>query len=254
MPRPFSPVRDDAERDADEQRVQEHLAPARRRGLRAWRSPSSTTAGRPGLRSCRCTHSPKAARAGVGFSPVIDAFISDGSIDPASPLDTPDGDLRLVPDLDRLVVLRDPGRLGVGARRPVPPGRHGLRQLPADVRAGAGRRRARPGHQRPDGDRDGVDGRPRHRRLRACLPRHRLRAEPVPRRGPSTSATCSRAWKPPACASSRSIRSTARLSSRCRWPPQDPGLGGRYQRPGQARHRGGLGAAWAAGLVRARPS
>jgi glutamine synthetase len=50
----------------------------------------------------------KAARNGVGFSPVIDAFTSDGGIDPASPLDQPDGDLRMVPDLDRLVVLRDP--------------------------------------------------------------------------------------------------------------------------------------------------
>jgi glutamine synthetase len=50
----------------------------------------------------------RAARFGVGFSPVIDAFTSDGGIDPASPLDRPDGDLRMVPDLDRLVVLRDP--------------------------------------------------------------------------------------------------------------------------------------------------
>jgi glutamine synthetase len=49
-----------------------------------------------------------AARSGVGFSPVIDAFMSDGGIDAASPLDTPDGDLRMVPDLDQLVVLRDP--------------------------------------------------------------------------------------------------------------------------------------------------
>jgi glutamine synthetase len=50
----------------------------------------------------------RAARSGVGFSPVIDAFTSDGGIDAASPLDRPDGDLRLVPDLDQLVVLRDP--------------------------------------------------------------------------------------------------------------------------------------------------
>jgi glutamine synthetase len=49
-----------------------------------------------------------AARSGLGFSPVIDSFMSDGAIDPASPLDKPDGDLRLVPDLDGLAVLAEP--------------------------------------------------------------------------------------------------------------------------------------------------
>ena len=39
---------------------------------------------------------------------MIDAFTSDGGIDAASPLDTPDGDLRMVPDLDRLAVLPAP--------------------------------------------------------------------------------------------------------------------------------------------------
>jgi glutamine synthetase len=50
----------------------------------------------------------QAARSGVGFSPVIDAFTSVGGIDEESPLAVPDGDLRLVPDLDRLASLAEP--------------------------------------------------------------------------------------------------------------------------------------------------
>ena len=46
-----------------------------------------------------------AARWGVGMSPVFDVFLSDDSITRTAELGSPDGDLRLVPDLDRLVVL-----------------------------------------------------------------------------------------------------------------------------------------------------
>jgi glutamine synthetase len=44
-------------------------------------------------------------RIGVGFSPVSDAFRSDGVIDPAHGLARPDGDLRLVPDLGAMTAL-----------------------------------------------------------------------------------------------------------------------------------------------------
>ncbi len=107
MPRPFSPVRGDAERDADEQRVQEHLGRLGH-GVCGVAITFVDHSGAARIKVVPLHALPKAARSGVGFSPVIDAFISDGSIDPASPLDTPDGDLRLVPDLDQLVVLRDP--------------------------------------------------------------------------------------------------------------------------------------------------
>jgi glutamine synthetase len=50
------------------------------------------------------------ARDGVGFSPVSDAWTVMGVPDPAHPLAVPDGDLRLVPDLDQLLVLE--GRCG----------------------------------------------------------------------------------------------------------------------------------------------
>ncbi len=47
----------------------------------------------------------KAAAWGVGMSPVFDTFVSDDSITSTDVLGGPDGDLRLVPDLDRIVAL-----------------------------------------------------------------------------------------------------------------------------------------------------
>lgn len=44
-------------------------------------------------------------REGVGASPSFDAFLLDDSMAPGSPLATPDGDLRLIPDPARLVAL-----------------------------------------------------------------------------------------------------------------------------------------------------
>ena len=48
---------------------------------------------------------PRAASRGVGMSPVFDTFVSDDSITRTDVLGGPDGDLRLLPDLDRLVAL-----------------------------------------------------------------------------------------------------------------------------------------------------
>ena len=47
----------------------------------------------------------RTAVSGVGMSPVFDTFVSDDSITSTDRLGGPDGDLRLVPDLDRLVPL-----------------------------------------------------------------------------------------------------------------------------------------------------
>jgi glutamine synthetase len=47
----------------------------------------------------------RAARWGVGMSKVFDVFLSDDSITASADVGGPDGDLRLVPDLDRLVAL-----------------------------------------------------------------------------------------------------------------------------------------------------
>jgi glutamine synthetase len=107
MPRPFSRVRDEQERAADERRAQ-----ALERQLAGEVSTVATTfvdlAGAARVKAVPLTGLPRAARSGLGFSPVIDAFDSQGGIDPASPLAKPDGDLRMVPDLDRLAVLPVP--------------------------------------------------------------------------------------------------------------------------------------------------
>jgi glutamine synthetase len=107
LPRPFSHLRGEQERAADAQRA-EVVA----RQLAGSASSIATTfvdhSGAARVKVVPLSGLPRAARSGLGFSPVIDAFISDGSIDPASPLDRPDGDLRLVPDLDGLAVLAEP--------------------------------------------------------------------------------------------------------------------------------------------------
>jgi glutamine synthetase len=107
MPRPFSRKREDTERTADEQRAQ-----VLQRQLADEVSGVAITyvdhSGAARIKVVPLAALAKAARFGVGYSPVIDAFMSDGGIDASSPLDRPDGDLRMVPDLDGLVALRDP--------------------------------------------------------------------------------------------------------------------------------------------------
>jgi glutamine synthetase len=47
----------------------------------------------------------RAARWGVGMSTVFDVFLSNDAMTSTAELGSPDGDLRLVPDLDRIVAL-----------------------------------------------------------------------------------------------------------------------------------------------------
>jgi glutamine synthetase len=107
MPRPFSQYRGEEERAADERRGQ-----ALERQLAGEISGVATTfvdhSGAARVKAVPLTGLARAARSGLGFSPVLDAFDSAGGINAASPLDTPDGDLRMVPDLDRLAVLSAP--------------------------------------------------------------------------------------------------------------------------------------------------
>ncbi len=107
MPRPYSRVRSEAERAADER-----AAHALERRLGGQVSVVAITfvdhSGTARVKAVPLSGLAAAARSGVGFSPVIDAFTSDGGIDAASPLAVPDGDLRMIPDLDRLAVLADP--------------------------------------------------------------------------------------------------------------------------------------------------
>lgn len=107
MPRSFSPVRGQHERTADGERAKEMAFRLQSRA-RAVAITFVDHSGAARVKATPLAGLAAAARTGLGFSPVIDSFRSDGRIDPESPLDKPDGDLRLVPDLDRLVVLADP--------------------------------------------------------------------------------------------------------------------------------------------------
>ncbi len=107
MPRPYSRYRGEDERAADERRAQ-----ALQRQLAEEVSGVATTfidhSGAARVKAVPLAGLAKAARSGLGFSPVIDAFDSQGGINAASPLDRPDGDLRMVPDLDHFAVLPAP--------------------------------------------------------------------------------------------------------------------------------------------------
>jgi glutamine synthetase len=107
MPRPFSQFRDEDQRAADERRAQ-----VLERQLAGEISGVATTfvdhSGAARIKAVPLTGLARAARSGLGFSPVLDAFTSAGGIDGASPLASPEGDLRMVPDLDQLAVLPAP--------------------------------------------------------------------------------------------------------------------------------------------------
>ncbi len=82
LPRPFSQLRGEQERMTDAQRAE---AVARQLAGRA--SSIATTfvdhSGAARVKVVPLSGLARAARSGLGFSPVIDAFLSDGSIDPA---------------------------------------------------------------------------------------------------------------------------------------------------------------------------
>ena len=107
MPRPYSRYRGEDERAADERRAQ-----ALQRQLAEEVSGVATTfidhSGAARVKAVSLAGLARAARSGLGFSPVIDAFDSQGGINADSPLDKPDGDLRMVPDLDHFAVLPAP--------------------------------------------------------------------------------------------------------------------------------------------------
>lgn len=63
------------------------------------------TAGITRIKTVPVARLARAARWGVGMSTVFDVFLSDDLMTSTAQLGSPDGDLRLVPDLDRLVVL-----------------------------------------------------------------------------------------------------------------------------------------------------
>jgi glutamine synthetase len=107
MPRPFSQFRGEDERDADQQRARQ-LQEQHADEVSAVAVTFIDHSGAARVKSVPLERLDGAARNGLGFSPVIDAFDSLGGINPASPLDKPDGDLRMVPDLDSFAALTSP--------------------------------------------------------------------------------------------------------------------------------------------------
>ena len=89
-------------------RVERAVATLPRSGVHGVRGVALTfvdTAGITRVKAVPLARLIRAAVHGVGMSPVFDTFVSDDSITRTDRLGGPDGDLRLVPDLDRLVPL-----------------------------------------------------------------------------------------------------------------------------------------------------
>jgi glutamine synthetase len=77
----------------------------RERGVRGVILSYVDTAGINRVKTVPLSRLDDAVRHGVGMSPVFDTFLADDSITTTDRLGSPDGDLRMRPDLDRLVVL-----------------------------------------------------------------------------------------------------------------------------------------------------
>jgi glutamine synthetase len=93
--------------DPDEQAARaEHLAgKLREDGVRGVVLSYVDTAGISRIKTVPVARLARAARWGVGMSTVFDIFLANDLMTSTAELGSPDGDLRLVPDLDRLVVL-----------------------------------------------------------------------------------------------------------------------------------------------------
>lgn len=87
------------------QRAQALVSELAERGIRTVAVTFVNHAGSVLVKGCPLRRLPLVARDGVGFSPVADAFGATGLIDPLQSLARPDGDLRLVPDLESPAVL-----------------------------------------------------------------------------------------------------------------------------------------------------
>ncbi|QPN60946.1 glutamine synthetase [Synechococcus sp. CBW1002] len=81
------------------------LPELQQRGLRQLAITFVNHGGLPLVKGIPLARLPQVAASGVGFSPVSDGFGATGGIDGLQSLARPDGDLRLIPDLDSLVLL-----------------------------------------------------------------------------------------------------------------------------------------------------
>ncbi|MGB9378092.1 MAG: glutamine synthetase family protein [Mycobacteriales bacterium] len=94
-----------AERAGSVARAKETAAKLHRRGVEGVVLSYVETAGINRIKAIPIGRLPSATEKGVGMSPVFDTFVSDDSITTTDVLGSPDGDLRLFPDLDQIVVL-----------------------------------------------------------------------------------------------------------------------------------------------------
>lgn len=103
------PALDGAARRAAAERGRALLPGLRQRGVRRLAITFVNHAGQTLVKVVPIDRLAEVAAEGVGFSPVSDAFLVTGAIDPLHPLAVPDGDLRLIPDLGAIGLLEQVG-------------------------------------------------------------------------------------------------------------------------------------------------
>lgn len=103
-PARIDPARIDEAR-IEEARIEEVIADSRSRGVEITALTYVDNSGIVRVKGVPLERLAEAAARGVGMSPVFDAFLLDDSITTSPSAGGPVGDLRLVPDLERLVVL-----------------------------------------------------------------------------------------------------------------------------------------------------
>ncbi|MFJ3106269.1 glutamine synthetase [Streptomyces sp. NPDC086835] len=93
--------------ERDERRLAARRAAARlaAEGVRAVAISWVDNAGISRVKTVPTSRLPQAAHRGVGMSPVFDVYTSDDAVTTSPHIGGPDGDLRLLPDLDRLTIL-----------------------------------------------------------------------------------------------------------------------------------------------------
>lgn len=93
------------QRPREQQTIAKQIKTLQAVGVRRLAITTVNNAGQTLVKTIPMARLAEAVIEGVGLSPVSDAFLVDGSIDPAHRLARPDGDLRLVADVHRLALL-----------------------------------------------------------------------------------------------------------------------------------------------------
>ena len=147
---------DSADRAARSSRAQAMVFGLAEQGVVAVATTFVDNAGIARVKAVPLSRLPQLAGWGVGFSPAFDYFRFDDWVAAPASGEGPVGDQRIVPDLDRVVVLAGAAGLGLVAGGALVAGRRGAPELQPAAAAAAGRGAPQPRARGPVRLRDRV--------------------------------------------------------------------------------------------------